>query len=80
MSPTPEPATWTVTKQTRTVGQTPSGQFSSGYDVAFTLSSGEAGDVFVPDAAYNAANVATMVSAAAAQLAAVSGLSGPVGG
>lgn len=74
--PTPAAASWTVTGQPQaTVQQDPSGRAVRGYTVNFTLSTGQAGQVFIPETAFTADGAKPMIAAAAANLAAIINLS-----
>jgi hypothetical protein len=67
---------WHVTSQQEGTQPGPSGTYTKGVTVYFTLDSGEQGSVFVPQATYNADNVRAAVSAKAATMAEVGQLSG----
>ncbi|MHB1488246.1 MAG: hypothetical protein ACYCZM_11940 [Acidimicrobiales bacterium] len=68
-------ASWKVVTQQETTDVSPNGQVVRGWRVTFTVT-GTQGSVFVPKASYNRQTVAAMVAAAAAEVAAVSNLSG----
>jgi len=66
---------WRVVTQQETTEVTPQGQVTRGWRVTFTVG-GVHGSVFVPKSQYNRQTVAAMISAAAAEVAAVSNLTG----
>lgn len=72
---------WTVTGQRQTQ-EIPPGQvgFTQGVEVTFVTGHNVVGKVFVPLAGFTPDKVAAAISARAAQLDAVSGLSAPAGG
>lgn len=68
--------TWRVTGQQPVSGQDARGQYVPGVRVLFQLSTGESGEVFVPNADFNPERVRVAVQAAARTLLGVSNLSG----
>lgn len=75
MASVPAPAvTWSITAQQYATQPGPAGQFVKGYLVSYVTGSGQQGQVFVPQTAYNPANVKELVSADAATMEAVAGL------
>lgn len=71
-----QPPAWVVTGQTESVQVPPTGAPVNGIKVFFQTRAGHAGSVFVPNATYNAANVAAAVAAQAALMDEVGQLSG----
>lgn len=69
---------WHITAQMETVQAGPTGQFQRGYSITFQTDSGLAGTVFVPETAYNPANVAAKVAEQVQRMVAVHGLRGNV--
>jgi hypothetical protein len=69
-------ASWKVTGQPQsTVQQDQSGRAVRGYQVTFTLSTGQTGEVFIPAAQFVPDQAKTAIAAAAANLAAIVNLS-----
>lgn len=68
-------STWRVVGQQETTEVAPTGQVQRGWRVTYTVE-GTRGSVFVPQASYNRQAVAAMVSAAAAETAAIANLTG----
>lgn len=66
---------WSVTGQTEDTNVTPDGRVEHGVKVLFRTSSGVDSSVFVPNASYNAVNVRAAITARAAVLESVAGLS-----
>jgi len=66
---------WAVTGAQQGTGQTASGQYVRGWEVAYQLGSGHAGTVFLPGPELVPDLVRAATAAAAAQLAAVLNLS-----
>lgn len=79
-SPSQARVTWRVIQQLYGVQRLPSGQVTQGYTITYQLSSGETGQVFVPEADYIAPKVSARIAAAAEMMAAVSALGGEVKG
>lgn len=73
-SPTPGRG-WTVTGQTQEEKMDGNGRFTEGWTISFLTQYGVAGSVWLPDARYNAANVAAAISDKAATIDAVHVLS-----
>jgi hypothetical protein len=73
--PEREPA-WTITTQVETFDVGPTGTFVQGVKVGFRTTSGALGSVFVPSDQYTVERVRALVSARAAAMETVAGLTG----
>lgn len=71
---TPAPAGWFVTGQTEDTQVTPDGRVEAGVKVLFRTAAGVDSSVFVPNSAYNAENVRTLIAARVATIEAVHAL------
>lgn len=72
----PTPVSWKVTAQAETTKINPTGNVIDGIEVDFQLSDGTAGSVFIPLASYSVDTVREAVSAKAADMSSVAGLTG----
>ncbi len=70
------PPAWTIITQVETTDLGPNGTFIQGVKVGFRTASGAIGSVFIPTDAYTVEKVRTEVSARAATLDQVAGLTG----
>jgi hypothetical protein len=77
-APSAGPVTYRVTSQTPTTIVDSRGQPVEGVNVAYELSTGSGGTVFVPAATYSADTAIAAVKAAASQMAAVDTHTGTV--
>ena len=68
--------TWAITGQMPTTELVAGQGFVAGTKVSFQTAKGNAGSVFIPQAAYNTDNVRARVAQLAAQLDEISGLTG----
>lgn len=73
------PPAWTVESQAESTQLSPTGQVITGMTVGFVTAGGTHASVFVPADAYTLDRVRSAVTARAAQITAVEGLSGGVG-
>lgn len=69
---------WHITAQMETMQASPTGQWQRGFQITFQTDSGLAGTVFVPETAYNAANVAAKVAEQVRRMVDVHNLRGQV--
>jgi hypothetical protein len=65
---------YTITGQYQTVGFNIQGQAADGWTISFTTPDGNTGQVFVPDAQYNLANVKALVEAKVQTMEDIKGL------
>lgn len=72
----PSGVKWSVTGQHQRVAPGRTGRMVPGVTVAFQLQNGDTGSVFIPEAAYNADNVRTIIAMKAKAMADVADLSG----
>ncbi|HEX3513860.1 MAG TPA: hypothetical protein VHT26_07665 [Trebonia sp.] len=72
--------TWTIGVPTETTGLSDAGMPVKGLTVPFKLDNGIAGSVFVPEGQTSASNITALVSAKAAALVGIKGLTGTVQG
>ena len=73
---TDEQQVWTVTSQVEAFGIGPNGQPTNGVTVSFRTARGNVGSVFVPRSEYNVQRVRQLVGQQAAQMDAISMLTG----
>jgi hypothetical protein len=76
----PEPVTWTVGIQTPATIRDATGQYVSGYNIPYKLSTGFSDTLFVPLADYTVDKVRQMLADATALHTEVGTLTGTVGG
>lgn len=72
--------TWTIGVPTETTGLSDAGMPTKGLTIPFKLDNGITGSVFVPDGQTSPANITALVSAKAAALVGIKGLTGTVPG